>query len=198
MTVRAAALQIGSVPGDAEATLDKACTWIDRAAEQNIELLVFPEWYYPGLQIYVEAKTKTDRYEHCMGIFKAQLDEIPGHATHRIGAKAREHGMHIVFAMIELRADGRMANASVLFSNEGKILNVHRKTVLTPGYETPELVAGDELNVTSTPLGNLGQLICADASLIETPGTLLDPNAQISSLAIIARFRSLGASGQPS
>jgi predicted amidohydrolase len=179
MTIRAAAMQIASVPGDRAATLEKACTWIDRAAEQKIELLVFPEWYHPGIELFVLAKNPENRYEHFMDEFKAQLDTIPGPTTDRISEKAREHGMHIVYGIIALLPGGQMANTSALFGPDGDILNVHRKTVLTPGLETPELTKGDELNVISTALGEIGQLICADASLPESPRVLAIKGAEI-------------------
>ncbi|HIF10979.1 MAG TPA: carbon-nitrogen hydrolase family protein [Sneathiellales bacterium] len=159
--------------------MEKACSWIDRAAEEHIELLVFPEWFHPGIELFVLAKKPEARYEHIMGEFRAQLTAVPGPATDRIAQKAREHGMHVVYGMIELLPGGQMANSSVLFGPDGAILNVHRKTVLTPGLETPELTPGDELNVTSTALGEIGQLICADASLPESPRVLAIKGADI-------------------
>lgn len=179
MAIRVAALQIGSVPGDPAGTLEKACTWLDRAAREKVELAVFPEWYYPSLEFFVRAKTQKEHYEQLMAEFRAQLEPIPGPATERIGEKAREHKMHVVFTMIECQASGRLANASVFLEPQGEILNVHRKTVLTPGYETPELTPGDELNVVSTPLGKIGQLICADASCPEAPRILAIKGAEI-------------------
>lgn len=48
MTVRIAAVQAEATPGDLEANLSEATRWIDLAAEQNADAIVFPEAFTTG------------------------------------------------------------------------------------------------------------------------------------------------------
>lgn len=48
MTVRIATVQAEATPGDLEANLSAAARWIDRAAERNADVVVFPEAFTTG------------------------------------------------------------------------------------------------------------------------------------------------------
>lgn len=179
MKIRAAAIQIGPLPGDPRGSLEKACSWLDRAASRGVKLSVLPEWFYPDPDLLARAKAGERSDAALMAQFRKLVEPIPGPAIERIAAKAREHDMYVAFAMIEKRPDEGLSNSSALISPSGEILGVHRKTVLTPRYETPELIPGDELAVIDTPIGGIGQLICADASCPEAPRILAIKGAAI-------------------
>lgn len=182
--MKVAAVQIGPTEGDAEATLVKAEAWLDRAAAEGVDLAVLPEAYLPGFAAIQAAKSSGSDEE--LAAVLAALEPIPGPATARIGAKALEHGMHVVFGMLGWTGGAKPVNASVLFGSDGSILNVHRKAHLTPVYEAPDFEAGTEFAVTNTVLGPVGNMICADFSLPETTRILAIKGARIvcGSLAI--------------
>jgi predicted amidohydrolase len=190
MKINVAAIQSGPVEGDPEKTVARALDWLNRAAARDVKLAVFPEIYYPGYQPLLVAKAEPDRYEEHLAYVRSLAEPVPGPVTDRIGAKASEHGMHVVFSLLEKGDAGRLHNSSVLIGSRGEILNVHRKTILTPGIETPELTPGNGFCVTKTEIGAIGQLICADSSCPETSRILAIKGAQILCLCMGGfRFR---------
>jgi predicted amidohydrolase len=172
------------VEGDPEATLQRSLDWLDQAGAQDVRLAVFPELCYPGYNPLVAAKAQPDRYDELIDILRSLAETIPGPATDRLAQKARKYGMHIVFGIMEKPENDTLHNSSVLIDPKGDILHVHRKTILTPGIETPELIPGNELSVTETELGVIGQLICADCSCPETSRILAIKGAQILCLSM--------------
>ncbi|RJP68705.1 MAG: carbon-nitrogen hydrolase family protein [Candidatus Abyssobacteria bacterium SURF_17] len=184
MKMKVAAFQTGPIEGAPEQTVQRALQLLDRAGEQKVKLAVFPESYYPGSHLLKLAKNNPDRYDALFSQFKALAEPVPGPTSSRISDKAREHGMHVVFTMAELGPNGRLYNASVLIDHQGQVLNVHRKTILTPTVETPEFTPGNEFNVTDTSIGNIGQLICADSSCPESSRILAIKGAQIVCLSM--------------
>ncbi len=184
MKFKAAAVQTGPVEGNPEETLRRSLDWLDRAAAQGVRLAVFPELCYPGYNPLLAAKARPDRYDELLAVLESLAEPVPGRTTGRVAEKAVQHGMHVVFGMMEKGEDGRLYNASALIDPKGGVLNVHRKTILTPGIETPELTPGSELKVTQTELGVIGQLICADCSCPETSRILAIKGAQILCLSM--------------
>ncbi len=179
MRFKAAAVQTGPIEGDPEGTLQRSLDWLDKAGARDVKLAVFPELCYPGYNPLLAAKAQPERYEELIQVLKSLGEPIPGPATDRLSRKAQKFGMHIVFGLMESGEGGKLHNSSVLIGAKGDILSVHRKTILTPGIETPELTPGDELKVTETELGVIGQLICADCSCPETSRILAIKGAQI-------------------
>jgi predicted amidohydrolase len=184
MKMKVAAIQTGPIEGEPERTLERACEWLDQAAAEGVRLAVFPESYYPGSHLLKLGKKNPEKYDEYFARYRALAETIPGATSRRIAEKAREHWMHVVFTMLELGTGGRLHNASVLFDHLGQVLNVHRKTILTPNVETPEFSPGNEFNVTHTTIGNIGQLICADSSCPESSRILAIKGAQILCLSM--------------
>jgi predicted amidohydrolase len=184
MKFKAAAVQTGPIEGDPEGTLQRSLDWLDKAGAQDVKLAIFPELCYPGYNPLLAAKAQPDRYDELIEILKSLAETIPGPATDRLAEKAKKHGMHVVFGIMEKGEGDKLHNSSVLIDANGEILNVHRKTILTPGIETPELTPGDELKVTETELGVFGQLICADCSCPETSRILAIKGAQVLCLSM--------------
>lgn len=178
MSTRVAAVQIGPVDFDAEATLVKAEEWLDKAGEQGVQLAVLPEGYLPGFATIREAKASgsADAVDEVL----ASFEPVPGPATDRIGEVARRHEMIVAFGMLARGVDGQKpTNVSVLFDAEGQIRNVHRKIHLTPTIEAPDFHPGDSLGVTDTPLAPVANMICADFSLPETTRILAIKGASV-------------------
>ena len=49
--MKVAAAHVSPVFMDALASAEKAVTWIERAAQEDIQLLVFPETFIPGFPV---------------------------------------------------------------------------------------------------------------------------------------------------
>lgn len=176
--MRVAAVQIGPVSGDAEATLGKAADWLTRAGEQGVQLAVIPEGYLPGFAEIRKAKASGDA-DRLAEVF-ASFDTVPGAATERIGTIAKRFGMVIAFGMLaNLRAGERPSNVSVLIDADGNISNVHQKIHLTPTIEAPDFQPGGSIDTADTSVGRIGNMICADFSLPETTRILAIKGAKV-------------------
>ena len=85
---------------------------------------------------------------------------MPGPATERLGAIARERGCHLVIGVIE-RGGGTLYCTALFLAPDGTLLGKHRKLMPTA---SERLVwgfgDGSTLPVFDTPLGRLGAVIC--------------------------------------
>ena len=85
---------------------------------------------------------------------------MPGPAVARLGAMAREHGVHLVIGVIE-RGGGTLYCTALMIGPSGELLGKHRKLMPTASerlvWGTGD---GSTLPVVDTPLGRLGTVIC--------------------------------------
>ncbi|GEM_PF-3318643 len=196
MTTRVAAVQIGPVDGDAEATLVKAEEWLDDAGRQGVQLAVLPEGYLPGFAEIRAAKASGS--DAALDEVLAAFDPVPGPATDRIGEVARRHDMIVAFGMLERGIDGQKpSNASVLIDGAGEIRNVHRKIHLTPTIEAPDFHPGETLDVTETSMAPVANMICADFSLPETTRILAIKGASLICGSLAAFYVNGGEGFEP-
>ena len=176
--LRVAAVQIGPVDFDPEATLAKAEQWLTDAGEQGVGLAVLPEGYLPGFAEIREAK-ESGEPPRLAGVLAA-FDTVPGVATDRVGEIARRYEMVVAFGMLARASEGeRPTNVSVLIDADGTIRNVHRKIHLTPTIEAPDFTPGASIAVSDTAAGCVGNMICADFSLPETTRILAIKGARL-------------------
>lgn len=176
--LRVAAVQIGPVDFDSEATLAKAEQWLADAGEEGVGLAVVPEGYLPGFAAIREAKASGEpqRLAEVLGAF----DTVPGVATDRVGEIARRYKMVVAFGMLARADEGeKPTNVSILIDENGDIANVHRKIHLTPTIEAPDFTPGTSLAVADTGAGCIGNMICADFSLPETTRILAIKGARV-------------------
>jgi len=184
--VRVAAVQIGPTLDEPSKNVDKALLWLDKAASAGVQLAVFPEFYYPPYSLLLGLSGLTGKvYDQRLNRLRSLAEPISGPTCQRVAEKAKEHGMHVVFTMLEKGQKGdSIYSASVLLNAQGDVMNVHRKTILTPELETPILTAGDAFKVSETELGRIGQLICADSSCPESARVLAIKGAEIICLSV--------------
>jgi nitrilase len=159
--VSAAVVQAAPVAFDVEATLDK----VERlTAESAAELVVFPEAFvsaYPrGMAFGAVVGSRTDEGRAWFRRYWESSIDVPGPATDRLGAIAREHGVHLVIGVIE-RDGGTLYCTALFLSPAGELLGKHRKLMPT-GAERLVWGTGDgsTMPVFDTPLGRLGAVIC--------------------------------------
>jgi aliphatic nitrilase len=129
------------------------------AAEQGVELIVFPETflpYYPYFS-FVEPAVLMGRSH--LALYE-QAPTVPGPATEAIAAAARQHGMHVLLGINE-RDGGSLYNTQLLIDSGGEIILKRRK--ITPTYHERMVWGqgdGSGLKVVDTSLGKIGSLAC--------------------------------------
>ena len=165
-TCRLGLIQAAPVMFDKAASLKKALEWIEKAAEKDAELIVFPELFLPGYPFGMTfGFTVGSRSEDGRKDWKLYYDNsvvCPGAETAAIGAAAKKHHAYISIGVSE-RDDttGTLYNTNLMFTPDGALASVHRKLKPT-GAE--RFVWGDAnrgyFPTIDSPWGPLGSLIC--------------------------------------
>jgi nitrilase len=129
------------------------------AAEQGVELIVFPETflpYYPYFS-FVEPAVLMGRSH--LRLYE-QAVTVPGPSIDAIAASARQHGMHVLLGINE-RDGGSLYNTQLLIDCSGEVILKRRK--ITPTYHERMVWGqgdGSGLKVVPTGLGKIGALAC--------------------------------------
>lgn len=133
-------------PGEKQANLARAESWIAQAASRGADVVVLPEamplgWTHPSARIHA--------------------DEIPsGESCTRLRQVARAHHIFVCAGIVE-RAGGKLFNAAVLVDPAGEVLIHHRK-IHELDIAQDLYARGDRLVVAETRFGRVGVMICAD------------------------------------
>jgi len=172
----AAAVQL-CAGSDKAANLAKAEGFVREAAGRGAALVVLPEvflWRGPRPQ-EIEA-----------------AESIPGPATERLAALARELGIHLLGGSILERVPGetKAFNTSCLFDPRGELVARYRKAHLfdvdIPGHvtirESDTRQGGSELVTVDTELGRIGLSVCYDLRFPELYRRLTRTGTQIITL----------------
>lgn len=162
--IRVAAVQFQHSPGDKLANLATIERFVEQAAAQQVEIIVFPECCISG-------------YWHLRKLRRDELtnlaEPVPtGPATQQLLALSKKHGMTIGAGLIERDAENKLYNSFVVAMPDGRWA-CHRKLhVFVSEFLTP----GNQYTVFDTPHGcRVGVLICYDNNLVE--------NARLTALA---------------
>lgn len=158
----AAAVSTENRIGEPEFAIHRMETWLRRAAEQNVELALFPELNVSG---YVPAP-----------IADQIAEPVPGPCTEKVIQLAKQYGMTIAFGLIE-RDQDRLHCTHVLI-NENGIVGKQRK-IHVPAQEQPFWSAGNSIEVFDIGKARVGVTICRDAFFDEMTRTLYFKGAEI-------------------
>ena len=163
-TIRVAAIQATPVILDAEATVEKACALLTEAADQGVDLAVFPETFVPlyPSNIWGRDAASFEGWDDFWERLWENSVDVPGPHTERIAAACAELGIHCAIGVNERESErpGSLYNALLLFGPEG-LLAKHRKLMPTMHERLFHGVGGgQDLAVVETPVGRLGGLIC--------------------------------------
>lgn len=164
-TCRIALVQAEPVMFDKQASLEKAIKYINEAAKNKAELIVFPELFIPGYPVGMNfgfsmgKRTEPGRID-----WKRYYDAsvVEGEAEFKqLAELAKKTGAYISIGFSERDAvGGTLYNSNAVFEPDGTY-KVHRKLKPT-GSE--RLVWGDATKgyfpITETPWGPIGNLIC--------------------------------------
>jgi predicted amidohydrolase len=161
--------QLAPLLGNLEKNLALHLDWMERAAAQGAQLVVFPElsltgYYVRDLVAELACKpTPDDPY------FGALLQ------------KTAQHHLDALIGFVEEDQRGRFYISAAYLSN-GQVLHVHRKVYL-PTYtifdDSRYFAAGDTARAFDTPYGRFGVLVCEDFWHISLPYLLWQDGADV-------------------
>lgn len=161
--VRVAAVQAAPVVLDREATIDKACGLIAKAAGEGADLIVLPESFVPAFPEWVWRTKPWD--PRAMALYSRLADQavvVGGPDADRLGAAARQAAALVSIGVTEREKHGStLYNTQLLFGADGALLHRHRKLMPTGGER---LVwgqgDGSSLHAVDTTAGRIGTLMC--------------------------------------
>lgn len=141
--------QIDTSLGNFAANLERHLVEIERAVEDDVDLLVFPELSLTGYFL----KDQTGE----VAILRDSDALAP--------LLERSHAVSIGAGFVERDPDGRIYNAYGFFE-DGRLVHVHRKVhLVTYGMfeESRDLAPGEEFETIESKHGRFGVLLCEDA-----------------------------------
>ena len=155
-TLRVASVQFESLPGDKNANFRKIESFVEQAAGQGVQLIVFPEccitgyWFIRNLPVEQLA---------------ALAEPIPdGPSTRRLIDLARQHRITLGAGLVEAAGGGVFHNSYVVALPDGTI-HCHRKL---HAFEHSAIRSGTDYTLFDLPDGfRVGVLICYDCNVIE-------------------------------
>jgi len=161
--VRAAAVQTSPVFLDRAATTEKACVFIEKAAAEGANLIVFPETFIPTYPDWVWRTTpfsgqSADLFERLTN----QSVVVPSPTTEALGEAAARAKAYVSVGINERDEHGStLYNAQLYYAPYGSLVAKHRKLVPTGGERLVwGMGDGSTLDVIDTPFGRIGGLTC--------------------------------------
>ena len=140
---------------DREANIKKSLAGIRGAAARGAKLIVLQELH---TSLYFCQEEVTAYFD--------SAETIPGPATERFSAIAKELDVVLVLSLFERRAPGLYHNTAVVIERDGAIAGRYRKMHIPddPGYYEKFYFTPGDLGFTpiQTSVGKLGVLICWD------------------------------------
>lgn len=163
-TYKVAAAHAAPVFLNREATVDKTCSLIREAARNGAQLVAFPETFIPAFPVWLSLRAPIHNHDlYCE--LAANTIRADGPQMARIAKTARECGIVVSIGFNEGvdSSTGTIFNSNALISDDGKVLNHHRK-IMPTFYEKLVWTQGDGagLRVVETRLGRMGMLICGE------------------------------------
>ena len=157
--IKAAAVQISPVLGEAEGTLHKVCEAIEQAARQGAQIVVFPETFVPYYPYFSFIRPPVASGPEHMKLYEHAV-VVPGPVTDAVAQQARAHGIVVVLGVNE-RDHGTIYNTQLVFDADGALVLKRRK--ITPTFHERMVWGqgdGSGLKVVDTAVGRLGALAC--------------------------------------
>ena len=154
--LKVASVQFQHAPGDKNANLETMSGFVQRASEQAVQAICFPECCVSG-------------YWHLRNLNRDELadlaEPIPnGHTTQSLLQWAAEFGISIGAGLVEIDENDTLFNSYVVAMPNGEFA-VHRKIHC---FVSKHMESGDRFTVFDLPTGQrAGILICYDNNIIE-------------------------------
>ncbi len=139
--------------------LERVLAALDEAAQQQADLVVFPE-------IVLDRFFPQQRCADLTIDARELAESVPGPTTELLMAKAREHELVVVFNLYEIDDQGRTFDSSPVIDADGRLLGVSRMIHITDYeafHEQDYYHPGDTgAPVFDTKVGKIGVAICYD------------------------------------
>ena len=158
-TIKAAAVQISPVLYSREGTTEKVLKAIADAAQEEVQLIVFPETFIPYYPYFSFIQPPVLMGKEHMRLYE-QAVKVPSPVTLAVSKAAKAHEMVVVLGVNE-RDGGSLYNTQLIFDADGSLLLKRRK--ITPTYHERMVWGqgdGSGLQVLDTAVGKLGALAC--------------------------------------
>jgi len=162
-TFALAAAQVEPVYHDKEGTLDKTCRWVERAGTEGVDLVVFPETYFPGYP-YWRGSVSIPRWTDLMVDLQKNSLHVDDDAIEVLGEAVAEADVHLALGTNEVSdrpGSDTLYNSIFYFDRDGTLVGRHRK--LMPTHEERAIWGrGDPASLATyeTDIGTLGGLVC--------------------------------------
>lgn len=160
---KAAAVQTSPVFLDAQATTDKAVSFIKEAAANGASLVAFPEVFIAGYPYWNWIMTPVQGSKWYEVLYKCSIT-ADGFEVQQLCKAAKEHNVHVVIGINERGSSyGEIYNTNLIIDNTGTLIGKHRKLVPT-WAEKLTWTSGDgsSLKVYPTEIGPIGTLACGE------------------------------------
>jgi aliphatic nitrilase len=157
--VRAAAAQLSPVLFSRDGTTEKVLQTIADAAQQGVQVIVFPETFIPYYPYFSFVQPPVLMGKEHMRLYEEAV-EVPSSVTDAVSRAARSYGMVVVLGVNE-RDRGSLYNTQLIFDADGTLLLKRRK--ITPTYHERMVWGqgdGAGLTVLDTAVGKVGALAC--------------------------------------
>jgi predicted amidohydrolase len=173
------------------ANLQTFFSYMEQAASNRVDLIVFPEVALQGCPGWREDSSPPSVQE--MAYIQQTAETIPGQSTSNVVAKAKALNLFVVFGMTEKDQAGLLYNANVFLGPAG-VIGKHRKTFHV-GNDSLIWSRGSGYAVLDSPLGKIGLMICAELwSDNNFPGPVLASQGADLLVTSSAWWTSVGAS----
>lgn len=165
---------------DTAASVVKAIRWIERAADEKVDLLVFPEVFLPGFPYWINlyaplAQAPLNRR------YQDQSIEADGPEIAQLREAAARCGVAVVMGASERRSGGRTCyNSCVVIDRDGRLAGIHRK--LQPTYAERYIWGqgdGSTLQVYPLAAARVGALACWEHTMNLARQALVEQGLQI-------------------
>ncbi|MFT8362201.1 MAG: carbon-nitrogen hydrolase family protein [Sporolactobacillus sp.] len=144
----------------------KAMRYMEEAAEQNADIVAFPELFYCGY------------HEDALTQHRDQLSQtLDGPIVQMFCAKAKELAINAVIPII-LKEKEKLYNSAVLIDRKGHVVGVHHKVQLW-AQEQQWFEAGNQFKTFILDGVTIGLLICYDSGFPEAARMLALQGAEL-------------------
>lgn len=169
---------------DKKVNLEKHVSYLAQAAQEKVDLIVFPELSLTGYLWDIERNPPADEARY----FLEEAEKVPGPSSSLLMEESKSKGLMLVFGMAEAVSEGLVCDSSILVGPEG-LMGIHRKVHLI-GDESHIFKAGRQWKVWETPLGRLGMMVCYDKTFPESARELVLAGAEV--LIVISAWAAAG------
>ncbi len=155
-TATIACVNFAPVWGDKTANFNKIKKFIDQAADQCNDLVIFPELSLTGYDC-------ADEFAAGCSMHRQLAETVPGPTSEEIAQIAKKKNIYVIFSLPEKDAAGNLYISAPVIGPEG-LLGVYRKVhlMISPATEDKCFKPGNSLPVFETRFGKIGVQICYD------------------------------------